>query len=121
MEFNLKKNRIFPQKPEWKIILDLLVYQDSSFLFRISRKMMIHLFRMKTPEIHLLIEELNPSIQGEFEDQNIGLNWPKPKGNFYMPKDIAAKVFEIADIYIPDDEILLLLTKWLHREKLRTL
>lgn len=121
MELNLKSNRVFPQKPEWKIILDLLVYQDSSFLFRICRKMIIHLFRMKISEIHFLIEELNPSINGDVEDQNIGLNWPKPKGNTFMPKDIVKKVFEIADKYIPDDEILHLLTQWLHREKLRTL
>ena len=61
-DYIVKENRSFPTKPEWKIVLDHLIYQDQSMTFRICRKMIIHLERMKVSEIHFLIQELNPQI-----------------------------------------------------------
>jgi hypothetical protein len=121
MELATNKQRIYPNKPEWKILLDILIYQDSSLLYRICRKMIIHLNRLKISEIHFFMEELNPSYETTELNQNLGPNWPKPKGNPFIPKDIVNKIFDIADKYIPDDEITYLITQWLHREKLSSL
>lgn len=116
-----KKERILPTKPEWRIILDHLVYQDNSMLYRLCRKMIIHLQRLKITEVHFLIEELNPSFESEANVQSLGANWPKPKGNPMIPAEMIHKVFEIADKYIPDDELTYILTQWLHKEKLSEL
>lgn len=116
-----KKERVYPKKPEWKIVLDHLVYQDSSVLYKLCRKMIIHLERMKIPEIYFLIEELNPTLSNESQLQSVGPNWPKPKGNPLLPKDIIKKVFDIADRYVPDDELTQQITQWLHKEKLSNL
>lgn len=116
-----KKERVFPTKPEWKIILDHLVYQDNSILYKLCRKMIIHLERMKIPEIYFLIEELNPTLSDDNHSQAVGPNWPKPKGNPLIPREIIKKVFDIADKYIPDDELTQQITQWLHKEKLSNL
>ncbi|MFN3194787.1 MAG: PEP/pyruvate-binding domain-containing protein [Chlorobiota bacterium] len=116
-----KKERVLPNKPEWKIVLDHLVYQDNSILYKLCRKMIIHLERMKIPEIYFLIEELNPTVSDDSQSQNVGPNWPKPKGNPLIPREIIKKVFDIADKYIPDDELTQQITQWLHKEKLSNL
>ena len=116
-----KKERVFPTKPEWKIILDHLVYQDNSILYKLCRKMIIHLERMKIPEIYFLIEELNPTLTEDSHTQAVGPNWPKPKGNPLIPREIIKKVFDIADKYVPDDELTQQITQWLHKEKLSNL
>lgn len=120
-EYIVKENRSFPTKPEWKIVLDHLIYQDQSMTFRICRKMIIHLERMKVSEIHFLIQELNPQIVRTDDIISNGQNWPSPKGNPFVASVVISKVFEIADKYIPDDEITNLITNWIHKEKLRNL
>lgn len=116
-----KINRIYPNKPEWKIILDHLVHTDNSTMYRICRKMIIQLQRLRVPEIYFLIEELNPSDESTETIQNYGPNWPKSKGNPFVPNEIILVVFDIADKYIPDDEITFLITSWLKREILGNL
>lgn len=121
MESSNDKMRVYAQKPEWKIILDLMVYQESSILYRICRKMIIHLNRRKITQIQNLMEELNPTIENTKETQNLGMNWPKPKGNPFIPREIVNKVFAIAEEHISDAEITQLMTEWMHREKLSNL
>ncbi len=115
MKLNEKKDRVFPKKPEWQIILDHLVYQDQDVLYRICRRMIIHLDRMKIPEIRELMLQLNPAIHST-QVQNYGPNWPKPKGSPFNPHDIIDKLFEIADNYLSDVEITTLINDWIHQE-----
>lgn len=120
MDIKKIDDRVLPQKPEWQIILDHIVIQDPSMTYRMTRKMIIHLERMKLPEIHFLLQELNPTSKPDSYITN-GQNWPNPKGSPFIATDVIKKVFVIADKYIPDDEITSLLTLWLHKEKLRNL
>lgn len=117
----IKDKRHTDQKPEWRVVIDHLVFMDTAILYRITRKMIIHLERMKVDEIFYLIEELNPTLESTDEVQAVGPNWPKTKGQPFIPSEIHQKVFDIADKYIPDDEISNLLVQWLNREKLRNL
>jgi len=108
-------------KPEWKTILDYIIFQDKYLTFRMCRKMIIHLERMKVPEIEFFMLELNPEFEESNEIITNGQNWPKPKGNPFLAKDVIYRVFEIADKYIPNSEFTYLITTWLNREKLRNL
>ncbi|MFA6570674.1 MAG: hypothetical protein WCT77_05495, partial [Bacteroidota bacterium] len=114
----VNKKREFPCKPEWRIILSYLVTYDQSKLYRICRKMIIFLDRKKIPEIGTLIEHLNPSQFSLVEEQQVGQNWPKPKGSPFIANEIIDKVFEIADEYLSDSEIATLLSQWLLQENL---
>lgn len=116
-----KISRDFTKKPEWKIILDFLIQQDTPIVYKICRKMIINLERLKVPEIYFLLEQLNPSIEIEQNIQHYGANWPKPKGSPFIPSEIISKVFDIADKYMPDDEIFYLLNQWINKEKLTDL
>ncbi len=103
-------------KPEWKIILENLVYQDHAILFSICRRMIIYLDRIKAPGISAVIEKLNPSAEHRKRVQNYGQNWPKPKGSPFNAHEIIDDVFEIADSNISDTEISDLLRNWIHQE-----
>lgn len=120
-ELSNKKQRILPQKPEWKIILDHIIHQDESMTYRICRKMIIHLERMKVNEIHFLLQQLNPKVDNPDSVISNAQNWPSPKGNPFVASEVIKSVFKIADKYIPDDEVSSLITQWLHKEKLRNL
>ncbi len=115
----LKKiERSFPLKPEWRIILDHLVYHDSALLFRVCRKMITLLDRMQVEEIRFLLEKLNPTVKTRSDDQFYGQNWPKSKGSPFNAEEIYQEIFRIADIYLPDDEITKHLSLWIHQEQL---
>ncbi len=113
-----KKQRLLPCKPEWKILLEHLHYLDTQKLYRICRKMIISLQRMKVPEIGSFLEDLNPSGTTEVELQEMGPNWPKPKGSPFNPTDIVFKLFSIADTYLSDEQIAELLKQWIVQENL---
>jgi pyruvate, water dikinase len=112
------KERDYPQKPEWRIVLDHLIYQDEIKVFRICRKMIIHLDRIRVPEIRTLIEELNPTDIAQDNEQAVGANWPKPKGSPFVAKDIIERVFDIADKYIKDEDITNQVVLWINQENL---
>ncbi|MCX6155622.1 MAG: pyruvate, phosphate dikinase [Candidatus Kapabacteria bacterium] len=118
MEINVEKKRVLPQKPEWKILLDNFVYQDETMIYRICRKMIIHLDRIGTPEIYKLIEGLRPSHETDNQLQTFGDNLPKPRGVPFIPSNIVGKLFEIADHYLDDSDITALLTRWIQQEHL---
>ncbi len=111
-----RKSRNDQPKPEWKIILDNLVYQDQSILFSICRRMIIYLDRIEAPGISAILEKLNPSTNHRKKVQNYGQNWPKPKGSPFNANEIIGDVFEIANSNISDNEISRLLRNWIHQE-----
>lgn len=114
-----KKERTYPCKPEWKIILEHLVYQDQVLIYRICRKMIITLDKMKIMEIHKLMSQLNPSVVNTTPNpQNDAQNWPKPKGSPFIAPEIIDQVFEIADKYFRDEDLTKLLSQWIHQENM---
>lgn len=118
MKLAIKKERKYPKKPEWKIILDHLVYQDQMLVYRLCRKMIIYLDRMKIPDLQRILEDLNPIVENKNIEQNVGSNWPKPKGSPFNPSDIIDELFDIADANIDDERITYLLKEWIHQEQI---
>ncbi len=115
----LKKiERSFPMKPEWKIILDHLVYHDNALLFRVCRKMITLLDKMRIDEIKSLMEQLNPTIQVPSNEYSFGQNWPKPKGSPFKAEEIYHEIFRIADNYLSDTEITDYISTWIQQEQL---
>lgn len=108
-------------KPEWRIILENLVFRDQITIYRICRKMIIYLQRREVSEIKEYTKAFysTPEIDNRF--QNSGQNWPKPKGIPFAAEKIIGDVFTIADRYLSDEEINNLLTYWLHQEQVNEL
>jgi hypothetical protein len=111
----IDKKRSSQCKPEWKIILEHLVYQDENLLYRICRKMMIHLDRMKTPEIYRLFKDIKP--RSAFQDlRSVNTNIPRTMQTPFNPSEIVDELFEIADKYLSDESIMALISRWIHQE-----
>ncbi|MFC2130125.1 PEP/pyruvate-binding domain-containing protein [Bacteroidota bacterium] len=108
-------------KPEWKIILENLVYQDQVIIYRICRKMIIALNRKEVPEIQEITQQFTPTVETAQKQQNSGSNWPKPKGSPFFADKLIDQVFDIADNYLSDDEITKLIRMWLHQEQVNDL
>ncbi len=108
-------------KPEWRIILENLVYRDQITIYRICRKMIIYLNRREIPEIKEYIQPFFPTPEIENNSQKLGHNWPKPKGIPFAAEKIIGDVFTIADRYLEDEEINSLLSYWLHQEQINEL
>jgi pyruvate,water dikinase len=103
---------------EWRVILNHLVHHDQTKLYRICRKMIIHLNRKNIPEIGRLLHALNPSSNDNETDQSHGQNWPKPKGSPFVANELIDEIFSIAEIYLSDEEITKLVSQWLTQENL---
>ena len=108
-------------KPEWKIILENLVYQDQIIIYRICRKMLIQLNRIEVKEINEIMIKFDPGIEAVQLQQKSGANWPKPKGRPFLADKIIDRVFFIADKYLRDEDISKLLRMWLHQEQINDL
>lgn len=107
--------------PEWKTILENLLNEEQIIIYRLCRKLIIYLDRLKIPEISDLIRELTPKVIIGKEEDNAGLNWPRPKGVPFNTGELVEKVFAIADKYLDDDEITRILTHWVHQEQMGSL
>ncbi len=118
VENEKKKERKLPDKPEWQIILEHLVYQDQTTVYRICRKMIIYLNRKKVPEVKKIMSDLSPETEDKQNIQRYGPNWPKPRGRAFNPSDIIQELFTIADENLDDDEITSLLSEWIHQEQI---
>lgn len=121
MTTQAEKNNGAEYIPEWRIVLDHLAYQDHSKLYRICRKMMIYLDRMKIAEINGLMNDLN---QDNLSGEDIGFrasNKPKPQAGPFFNETAVERIFSVADKYIPDETITKLLNQWARKENLGAL
>ncbi|MFP4529104.1 MAG: PEP/pyruvate-binding domain-containing protein [Candidatus Kapaibacterium sp.] len=121
MKIDKSKDRRYPSKPEWQIILGNLMFQDQTVVYRICRKMIIHLGRMNVEEIHVFMEELDPGYADADATLLTDANRPRPRGMPFVAQDIITDVFAIADQYLPDDEITYLLNRWQRQEQFSTI
>ena len=106
------------KRPDWKIILGYMDYQDPNTIYRICRKMIIYLDRRNITEIRDLIDELNPEMIKNSSGRKHGENWPKPKGTPYTASNVVRKVFEIAEKHLDEQQISDLLNDWIFKENL---
>ena len=103
---------------EWRVIINQLIFQDQTKLYRICRKMIIYLNRKSIPEIGRLLHALNPSSGEGDVDQSHGQNWPKPKGSPFVANELVDEIFSIAEKYLSDEDITCLVSQWLTQENL---
>ena len=111
---------IFVNKPEWKVLLDLLKLTDTFLLERLARKMMILLFRHNIPEITSLLNTVNPRPEDDTIDSQFANN-PIPKTDWNVIKRIQNGIFKVAEEHLSEEQINTNIQKWLRQEKARFL
>lgn len=103
------------RKSEWGVILDLLKRTDPGLLMRISRKMINYLSWTGVLEVERLLDLFSPTYQAAEVLNDI--NQPF-QGQ--ISRDILAlsdEVFTVAGQYLPQDEILDNIRKWIKEDR----
>ena len=109
-------------KPDWQIILDMLVKTDPRILFRVTRKMLYHLSRKQNESLIDLMMNMSCPVGPDAKPSEwCGINMPNPKQDLGALSDIQENVFKIAEESLPPEEITNLLTLWLRQDKIRPL
>ncbi|HPR62826.1 MAG TPA: PEP/pyruvate-binding domain-containing protein [Thermoanaerobaculia bacterium] len=109
------------EKPEWRVIVELLENVDPILLNRITRKMIYYLYTRHIPEIISLMKELEPSKSDHQVSDLLYPNVPHPKKDLATMKFFVEEVFKIAGDTLAEDEISGQIGKWLAQERSRFL
>jgi len=102
-------------KPEWNVVLDLLKRTDQHLFSIISRKMINHLFCKGIQESKGLFKKL-----GTIDEEKLSTtesNRPTKKQVLENSFNLGFQIFRIASKYLSNQEILILIQKWINEEK----
>jgi len=110
-----KKNLSERQKPEWRVLCDFLHRTDQNLCRRISRKMFVRLCSSGIREAEILQDEMlqGPASDLSPEDENR----PMRRRSVDITEDLSDRIFDIADTYFSDEEILSWIQKWIQEDK----
>jgi len=118
MENEIKTKR---QKPEWRLIIEMLERVDIVLLNRIVRRMIHFLFSSNIAEIKKHMKELDPVEDNSGELSKLYSNMPNPKKDLKSLRVFTDRVFQIAEENIKDEEIASQIKFWLGQERSRFL
>ncbi len=101
---------------EWRFALDLLRRTDQDLFVRISHKMANHLSWSGVTEAQTLLHGLN---EQPIEDGGaVGeTNRPSQRVPLSYSLQLADRVMTLASAYLPDDEILSRIQRWIHEDR----
>ncbi len=105
------------RKGEWRIILDLLQRTDKSLFTRISRKMMNYLSWHGIEEAQKLLAKFGAGQNSNIDDFFGEVNRPMHKtlpDKMFQPSE---KIFKIASDNLSDNQILIIIQKWIREDK----
>lgn len=113
-----KKEMANRHRGEWRVILNLLRSTDQNLFMLVSRKMANHLCWNGIEEASQLLvafgEEHSRGRRGEFtEDQNR----PSQKKTMENILTLSTEIFQIAEQYLSDSDILNYIQKWVQEDK----
>jgi len=114
------KIRIKRQKPEWRLIIEMLERVDIVLLNRIVRRMIHFLFSSNIAEIKKHMKELDP-VEDSGELSKLYSNMPNPKKDLKTLRVFTDRVFQIAEENIKNNEIASQIKFWLGQERSRFL
>ncbi len=103
---------------EWMAIVDLLRHTDEKLYLFVARKMLYYLFWSGIKEARHVLNSLGHDLAEHDVEAEAEANSPslkQPRASILSASD---RVFEIAERYISDDEILSNLRKWIRLNKL---
>jgi len=119
MECEMTTNK--EQKPEWKVIVDLLRETNPALLNRLGRKMMNYLFKRNVKKVEQLLQRLNvtqadyQTATGSFDNQ------PMPRLNSSLLEELIDETFIIAEQELTAQDIARMMSLWMKQEQFRFL
>jgi len=107
------------QKPEWRVVVEMLEKVDLVLLNRILRRMIYYLHTSNVKDISELMKDLEPSYNSGNDSSELYTNVPNPKLDLTALRVFTERVFQVAEKNIPDQEISKQLETWLSQERTR--
>jgi hypothetical protein len=106
-------------RPDWKILLDLLRRTDRILFLNISHKMLNYLCWTGIEEAQKLVQYYDPEGRAAEGDSLIESNRPYQKRKLLTSNDfLSDETFKIATDHLASDEILSFIQRWLQQDKL---
>lgn len=102
-------------KMGWRVILGLLQKTDPNLLFRVARRMINYLCKRGITEAERLLK-LFGSVDRENRDL-LGINYPDQVRSGDDAAEIIDEVFELAEIYLSENEILTNIQQWIREDQ----
>lgn len=110
-----------PNKPEWRIIIDLLEEANPSLYKRLGRRMMNYLFKKDITKIENIVLNIDKSVTMFDFEESLDDNQPHPRINTQTLEKMIGEVFKIAEDEIGDEEITNVIRMWIKNENLNFL
>ena len=102
---------------ESKIITELLFRTDPELFIRISRKMLNYLCRHGIVEAETILQTLSSDKPLDSQGSTAGMNIPTKRKPIADIFELSKQIFEIANNYMSDREIIRNVEKWMHQDK----
>lgn len=102
-------------KAGWRVILGLLQKTDPNLLFRVARRMINYLCKRGITEAERLLK-LFGSVDRENRDL-LGVNYPDQVRTSDEATGIIDEVFELAGMYLSENEILTNIQQWIREDQ----
>ncbi|MBF0542958.1 MAG: PEP/pyruvate-binding domain-containing protein [Candidatus Riflebacteria bacterium] len=108
------------EKPEWKVVIDLLREVNQPFFNRLGRKMVYFLFKRNVEKAGKLIDRIDVfhGQQAKWHE-NKWDNQAMPRINYSDLENLVEETFVVASQELSDEEILNLIQLWLKQDQLR--
>jgi len=111
-----EKQRENRNKPEWQLLLDMLLKIDRDMVFYVSKKMINYLSRRGIREALGILQNININVK-YVETESGEQNFPAIKRPLEDIQGRSEKTFELASKHLTDNEINVRLNKWMQEAK----
>ncbi len=113
--FDEQKRTGTEQKSEWVVILDMLRQTDPKLLIRLSRKMVNFLCWTGVKDAETLLEQFSPWFDNQ--DKIFDENRPFKRRSDNDLLSLGYEIFEMAEKYLPQKQILDSIQKWTKEDR----
>ncbi|RLC41977.1 MAG: pyruvate, phosphate dikinase [Candidatus Coatesbacteria bacterium] len=106
------------KEEEWRVVLNLIRQTDRDLFLNVSRRMLNHLSWSGVEDAKKLMELYHFNLGDSGEWGLVGENRPYQKSVLKMSEELSDEIFKIAEKHLKDEQILLLIRKWIQEDKL---
>ncbi len=103
--------------PEWRIVVDLSRSMDQDLFMRIARMLLNYLCWNGIEEANQILQRISSDKVSRLQEPSEGDNQPSPRKAGVDVLQVSNEIFAAAARHLSDEEILLLVRKWMQEDR----